>query len=130
MNKFIKFKDIYALVLIIFPIILILSLPFLHQEKIKIIETNPNSIVAGKKFNEYSGLSTISITGEGFKEGDIIFINNKEQVTSYGNSGWMTCTVNKEFYEKTGKLKIFIARKDNNRTILKSNLKIIKILKE
>lgn len=130
MNKFMKFKDIYALVLIIFPIILILSLPFLHQEKIRIIEINPNSVVAGKIFNEYLGISTISITGEGFKEGDIIFINNKEQVTSYGNSSWMTCTVNKEFYEKTGNLKIFIARKDNNRIILKSNLKIIKVLKE
>lgn len=122
MNKMkkINFVEVYKMILCIFPIILFIGMFILGNEKMVIKDITPNQLsVTNEKI-------VLSVYGKGFKEKDIIYINGREQETTYGNEGWLTCFITKEIHSETQEAEVEVKRTN---TIInrKSNEKILKI---
>ena len=78
-SKMEKLKIIYGWVLILLPILLVGSLTITSQEKI-VIETTNFQVAMKEQQNKKTSLS-IEVYGEGFKEGDSIYIDGEKQET-------------------------------------------------
>ena len=84
------------------------------ENAIVIDRVTPDKIVANEKFFETDGVSTMGVYGEKIHPGDIIYINNEPQETTYGSEEWLTCFVPDEYYAKKGKLKVQVKRINDN----------------
>lgn len=79
-NKMEKFKIIYAWLLILLPLLLVGTLTFVSNEKI-VIETTNFKVALEEQEDKKSPL-TIEVYGQGFKEGDCIYIDGQKQETN------------------------------------------------
>jgi len=114
MNSRVTYKALLKAIIIIFPACLLILLGSVYKDKIVISEIYPIEIVVGEPFN-------ISIVGDGFNSGDEIYINGERCDTTFGNEGWITCTVNEKLYSKAGTLKVQVLRKQDEKIIIRSN---------
>lgn len=115
-----KYKE--HIVIIIFPIFLLLGMFIINFEKIKILSIAPESI------SEVENNMVISVDGEGFKENDVIYIDGKPQVTTFGNEEWLTCFIPKNLNITKNNIKVQVKRKDSIIS-QKSNKKALEIAK-
>lgn len=124
-----KFKKIVMAVACLICIFLIVSITMKNVNPIVIERVDPVEIKAGEDFYLFEGKPTMSVYGKGFVAGDIIYINGEPQDSAVGDSGWMTCFVDKKLYQKSGELKVQVKRsKETSKISKKSNLEVIKVV--
>jgi hypothetical protein len=97
-------------------------MPALFQESINITNIYPEKGVATVAFNSINGEATLTIKGTGFEKGDLVYINDEKQQTTFGNSELLTCFVDKDLYIEPGNLTVRVVRKAGNKILLKSNM--------
>ncbi len=124
----INFKQLCRIAILLFPIVLIILISFVFQDKIIIESISPEYGIAGIPFNEFNGEAALAVKGNEFMIGDIIYINGIPQNTTYGNNEILTCIVDSNLYQKQATLKVKVIRKEGNRVLLKSNEKILEII--
>lgn len=102
---------------------------FLGQEKMVLDSVSPDRIKAGEAFNPREEESFLELFGSGFVPGCQIYLNDKPQSTVFGDTGYLTASVPKEFYEKSGQLEIQVKLIDSmGKLIAESNKLTIDIL--
>ncbi|GEM_PF-2649948 len=126
-NRKLSFIQLCRAIIIIFPLILLLLISVVFQEKIIINSIYPESGIAKVPFNSIDGKATLSVSGIGFMEDDIIYINGAPQITTYGTKELLTCIVDSDIYQEPGTLKIMVIRKEGEKIISKSNYKELQI---
>jgi hypothetical protein len=74
----------------------------------------PEGARAGVKFlQQPSGGSALSVLGEGFGAGAVVFVGERPLATTYGNPGWLTAIVPDELYRKAGRLQLKVVNPDH-----------------
>lgn len=124
-----KLKKILPGIIVIICFVIICNITLKQANSSVIDRVDPIEIIVGEKFYETEGVSTLGVYGSKFQLGDIIYLNNQPQDTTFGNEGWLTCFVPDEFYEKQGRVQVQVKRIDDKGKIIeKSNIKVIRIL--
>lgn len=124
-----KNKISTSLTIIIIASIMITGFTYYNFESIELSSLSKDIIVKGYEENTINGDTVITIDGEGFKQGDIIYVNKQEVNTAIGNDKYLSFLINKELYHKDSILKVQLKRKTPKGIIyLKSNEKTIKII--
>lgn len=128
MKKLIK---IIPVIIVTLCVMLIVTITLKQANNSIINRVNPEKIIAGQRFNESEGVSTMGVYGKKFQPGDIIYINNVAQDTTFGNEGWLTCFVPDDFYKKHGRMKIQVKRlNEKGKVINQSNVFIRRVEKD
>lgn len=102
-----KLKKIYTLILILLPILLVGTLSISSKEKI-IIDTTNFQVARGQLESGQDTL-TIEVYGEGFKEGDCIYIDGEKQDTTVVYNKMLTFKLPKSYMQST-KVRIKVQR--------------------
>lgn len=128
MNK----NQIYVSVsIILISILIILSFIFniFQIQSLRIDEISTDVIYRGYEDNLIDGNVVISVNGEGFKEGDKIYVNDREWITSIANSNFLSFILDKEIYSMVDKVYIKLCRPTpKGNILLRSNSKTIQII--
>ncbi|MBU3143470.1 IPT/TIG domain-containing protein [Clostridium sp. CF012] len=123
-----KLEKIYAITIIVFPLILISTLTFFLHEDITIDSLSQETIFRKHETNLINDQVSLEIKGTGFKENDKIYLNGEEQTTAFGGEDILTCLIPKVAYSEVEKIEVTVKRfNTSNKVIAKSNLKKIKI---
>lgn len=124
----IHFIQLCRLSIILFPVILIILISSVFQERIIIESIVPEESIAIVPFNEFNGEAALEVKGSGFMSSDVIYINGTPQSTTFGNNTLLTCIVDRSLYQEPGKLEVKVLRKDGEKVLQKSNKKYLNII--
>lgn len=123
-----KIKEILMVMVCIICVILIIQITMKQVNPIIIDRLDPMVITAGQDFYLYEGKSTMASYGKGFEVGDVIYIDGQPQDTTVGNSGWITCFVDRKLYQDARNLEVQIKRIDEKGKVKKaSNIITIRV---
>jgi hypothetical protein len=73
----------------------------------------PAGTAAGVVFNRQpDGSAAFSVNGSGFAAGAVITANGEKLTTAFGNAGWVTAVMPRNFYAQAGRVAIQVTNPD------------------
>ncbi|WP_053982970.1 hypothetical protein [Niameybacter massiliensis] len=124
-----KLKNLIMVLICLVCVFLIVFITMKNVNPIIVERVDPIEVKAGEDFYIFEGKPTISVYGKGFKDGDIIFINNHPQNSAVGDSGWMTCFVDRQEYAVSGKMEVQVKRINEKGRVIKKSQKLYIVVK-